>query len=291
MIRRTLFQGELIRIGDVRVPPRTAGYAHAGAMDDHAVAMPLSGVFASHFSRRRTCVTTPNDAIFLSAGMPHRYSFPGGIGDHSLVLRWSPALMPKMFPAAPDRDGPAAAPSSPQVSLHPRTMVERELLWRQAAGGGGDPLALELRAVELLATILGLARRLEAPGAVPRQRALDRRRDQVERVKAAVAADPARAWTLQSLATLAAASSFHLARIFRSETAVSLCEYVLRMRLAHALTSVLDSSDGLTEIALRTGFSSHSHMTERFRARFGVTPSVLRRQARRNMIEGLHTAP
>lgn len=291
MIRRTLFQGELIRIGDVRVPPRTTGHANAEATDQHAIAMPLSGVFATHVSRRRTCVTTPNDAIFLSAGMPHRYSFPGGIGDHSLVLRWSPALVHRDFPAAADRGGLGHGRLSPQVSLHPRVVVERQLVWREAAGGTGDPLALELRAIDLLATILGLARQPVVPGDGRRPRALDRRREQVERVKASVAADPARAWTLQSLATLAAASPFHLARTFRVETGVTLCEYVLRMRLARALASVLDSRDGLTDIALRSGFSSHSHLTERFRTRFGVTPSALRRQARRNVIEGIRAAP
>jgi AraC-like DNA-binding protein len=253
--------------------------------------MPLRGVFASHAGHRCVRVTTPNDAILLRAGVPHHYTFPGGIGDHSLVLRWSPALLPATCHHASNRDGLDAPQPLPQVSLAPRTIIERTLLWRQAAGGTGDPLALELRAIELLATVLGSVRRPGSLRTSPRQVAVDRRRDQVERVKAAVASDPARAWTLQSLATVAAASPFHLARIFRSQTTVSLYEYVLRMRLACALASVLDSRDGLTDIALRTGFSSHSHLTEKFRTRFGVTPSELRRQARRNVIEGMRTAP
>jgi AraC-like DNA-binding protein len=287
MTARSFFQSELIRVGDVCVIPGTAGCTSQEVMDHHAIAIPLRGIFASHFSRRRVCVTTTNDAVLLGAGVPHHYSFPGGIGDHSLVLRWSAAAPGTVCPGAPE-----AAPFDPaqfhlQVTLPPRAIVERELLWRELANGNGDLLALEVRAFELLATILAAARRTAVGRAIRRRGSLERQRAQVERVKAAVAADPARRWTLSSLATLAAASPFHLARTFAARTAVSVHEYVLRMRLASALPWILDSDDGLTDIALRTGFSSHSHFTERFRTRFGVTPSELRRRTHRPVVRNL----
>jgi hypothetical protein len=138
-------------------------------LDNHAIAMPLSGVFASHFSRRRVCVTTPNDAVLLGAGVPHHYSFPGGVGDHSLVLRWSTEALGSFCPQIAGGDARDALQFASQVSLPPRVIVERELLWRQAASGNGDPLAVEVRALELLTSILGAARR-SAPGRVTRRR-------------------------------------------------------------------------------------------------------------------------
>lgn len=284
---RSLFQSELIHLGDVCVQPRTAGSTNPEVMDHNAIAMPLRGVFASHFSRRRVFVTTPNDAVLLGAGVPHHYSFPGGIGDHSLVLRWSSATLARIHPGLLCRDQFDPARFSSHVSLPPRAMVERELLWRQVAIGKGDVLEIELRAVNLLVTVLNASRRCAPCRMVRRRGSMDRQQAQTERVKAAVAAEPARRWTLAVLASLAAASPFHLARIFKSQTGVSLYEYVLRMRLACALPYVLDSSDGLTDIALNTGFASHSHFTEKFRTRFGVTPSALRRRAHKNVIEGI----
>ena len=289
MTSRSLFKSELIHLGDVCVQPRTAGFTNPEVMDHNAIAMPLRGVFASHFSRRRVFVTTPNDAVLLGAGVPHHYSFPGGIGDYSLVLRWSPGTLAKIQPGLLCRDQFDAALFSSHVSLPPRAMVERELLWRQVVIGKDDALEIEVRAINLLATVLSAARRFGPRRIGRRHGSIDRQQFQIERVKAAVAADPARRWTLEMLASLAAASPFHLARIFKSQTAVSLYEYVLRMRLACALPLVLDSSDGLTDIALRTGFASHSHFTEKFRTRFGVTPSELRRRAHKNVIEGILT--
>jgi len=55
--------------------------------------------------------------------------------------------------------------------------------------------------------------------------------------------------------------------------------YLLRARLASALDAVLDSSAELAGIAMETGFSSHSHLTARFRTAFDITPSALRRAA------------
>ena len=290
MTVRSLFRSELIGIGDVRVEPGVVGSTSPEVMDNNAIAMPLRGVFASHFSRRRVCVTTPNDAVLLGAGVPHHYSFPGGVGDHSLVLRWSAEALGSCCPQITGGDLRDALQFASQVSLPPRVIVERELLWRQAASGTGDPLAVEVRAVELLACILGAARR-SVPRRVARRRgSLDRQRRQVERIKAAVAADPGRRWSLDLLARLVAASPFHLARTFKAHTGVSIHEYVVRMRLACCLPTVLDSNDGLTDIALRAGFASHSHFTENFRARFDVTPSELRRHARNRVLRAVLAA-
>jgi transcriptional regulator GlxA family with amidase domain len=54
----------------------------------------------------------------------------------------------------------------------------------------------------------------------------------------------------------------------------------LRLRLAQALSAVVDSDADITTIALDAGFASHSHFTLHFRTLFGVTPAALRRGRR-----------
>jgi AraC family transcriptional regulator len=86
--------------------------------------------------------------------------------------------------------------------------------------------------------------------------------------------------SLSELATHAATTPFHLARIFHEHVGVPVHEYDLRLRLMRALPHLLDTDRGITEIALDHGFSSHSHFTYAFRQRAGLTPNEFRRIAK-----------
>jgi AraC-like DNA-binding protein len=82
-----------------------------------------------------------------------------------------------------------------------------------------------------------------------------------------------------SLGELAAAtgySVFHTCRVFRATTGYTIHGFRRELRLRHALARILDSADSLSEIAAATGFASQSHLTNLFRARFGITPARAR---------------
>ena len=72
------------------------------------------------------------------------------------------------------------------------------------------------------------------------------------------------------------ASSFHLARVFRSVTGQTVHRYLTDLRLRAALNLLEETSRGIAEIAVDVGFASHSHLTNSFGKRFGVTPSAYR---------------
>ena len=66
-------------------------------------------------------------------------------------------------------------------------------------------------------------------------------------------------------------------RAFKAATGKSPHSYLIDRRLAKVRKLLETSQYDLREIALAVGFSSHAHMTAAFRARFGITPSRLRR--------------
>lgn len=82
--------------------------------------------------------------------------------------------------------------------------------------------------------------------------------------------------SLGELAVATGYSVFHTCRVFRATTGHTIHGFRRELRLRHALARILDSRDSLTEIALATGFASQSHLTNLFRARFGVTPARAR---------------
>lgn len=85
-----------------------------------------------------------------------------------------------------------------------------------------------------------------------------------------------------SLDTLALESGYsraHFLRMFKVATGSTPHRFLLEMRLVFAQGRLASSSQSITEVAYAAGFSSHSHLTKVFGARFGVTPSEYRRNA------------
>lgn len=83
--------------------------------------------------------------------------------------------------------------------------------------------------------------------------------------------------SLEDIADAVDCSVFHLCRVFRDETGTTIHRYRHQLRLRRSLELVAEPDSDLTDVALRLGFSSHSHFTAAFRKAFGTTPSEFRR--------------
>jgi AraC-like DNA-binding protein len=144
--------------------------------------------------------------------------------------------------------------------------------------------APDLLAVDeaVLAVLRHAARAVARPtadkdGPRPAQpRAARARREAVEEVKALLAAQLARRWTLPELAAAVHYSPYCLARMFRASTGRPIASYRRELRLRASLPDATRPRADLSGVAAAYGFSSHSHYTRAFRAAFGCTPSQAR---------------
>ncbi len=82
---------------------------------------------------------------------------------------------------------------------------------------------------------------------------------------------------LDQLAQQCGCSACHLIRLFRRETGMTPHAYLMEIRLTHA-KELLAGNGALSSIAFDAGFTDQSHMTRRFKIRYGVTPGLYRRQ-------------
>lgn len=80
----------------------------------------------------------------------------------------------------------------------------------------------------------------------------------------------------EELARIANVSLRHLERLFRRHLGCSLGEHYLSLRLDRARDLVRQSSMSVLEIALACGFTSASHFSRTYRARFGQAPRTER---------------
>jgi transcriptional regulator GlxA family with amidase domain len=75
------------------------------------------------------------------------------------------------------------------------------------------------------------------------------------------------------LAERAGLTRRQLHRLFRHHTGMSPTEYYRDVRLRRARLMLLNTTTPIVEVAVATGFSTHSHFTKCYRHRFGVPPS------------------
>jgi transcriptional regulator GlxA family with amidase domain len=100
----------------------------------------------------------------------------------------------------------------------------------------------------------------------------------VHRAQDAVAADPARDWSVGSLARVAASSPRNLSRLFNEHTGMSVTHYVNRMRVALARELLTGSRLDVETVAERSGFGS-SRQLRRAWARVNDLPPSRMREA------------
>lgn len=83
--------------------------------------------------------------------------------------------------------------------------------------------------------------------------------------------------TLTRLAERLGYSVFTVSRRFKEISGMSFRDYLRYRRLAFALKALRDTEEGILDIALRYGFSSHEAFTRAFREAYGLTPREYRR--------------
>lgn len=117
----------------------------------------------------------------------------------------------------------------------------------------------------------------ETPGAA---RSSERRLTavQLSRVREFVGEHLDGALSLKDLALAAGVGTSHFPQLFRSSVGESPYRYVLKQRMVAACRLLETTELGLTDVALATGFSSHSHFSSVFAREIGVPPRAYRAQ-------------
>lgn len=84
--------------------------------------------------------------------------------------------------------------------------------------------------------------------------------------------------TLAELAKVACFSTFHFARVFTLAVGIPPHRHLSRMRLEKAMAALATGKLALSEVALKTGFSSQASFNRAFRHATGVTPGEYRQR-------------
>ena len=165
---------------------------------------------------------------------------------------------------------PTPAPYFRGAVVHDPKAAELLLTAHRASETSRSALERESRLMEALALVVT---RHADPAPVPAKANGDHAR--IRRVCDLIEDELGEDLALDTLAAEARMSSWHFLRVFRRETGATPHLYVLQRRLARA-RRLLEAGEALAAVADATGFADQSHLTNRFRRTYGVTPAVFR---------------
>jgi AraC-like DNA-binding protein len=98
--------------------------------------------------------------------------------------------------------------------------------------------------------------------------------ERVEKVKGILARDLEHPPALPEISKEVGCSPHYLSRIFSQETGTTISRYLRDLRLDRAAAILKMGKSNVTEAAMEVGYSSLSHFSKAFAARFGVCPCV-----------------
>jgi AraC-like DNA-binding protein len=272
---RTVFESPLVSVGVFRCPVDHPKFVDSGPASTYCFVFPRTSLWIQH-EGESAFVADPTVVTMYNPEQRYRRQSLSAEGDRSDWFAVTPALLREVLTNydAPSADHEhrlfrfARGPSDADTYRLQRTVLRYV---REATSI--DTLYVEEAVVTLLARTLANAYALRGG---PRRTRRARHTVLVERARAFLNEHYTDRSGLGDIARAAGCSEFHLCRVFRSETGLTLHEYRHQLRLRRALEPVGEGSRQLIEIAMALGYASHSHFTSAFRRAFGVTPSALR---------------
>ncbi|MBE9011062.1 helix-turn-helix transcriptional regulator [Pseudanabaenaceae cyanobacterium LEGE 13415] len=84
-------------------------------------------------------------------------------------------------------------------------------------------------------------------------------------------------FSIQDIANLLGISQYYFCRLFKQSMGPSPYQYVLQQRVEFAKRLLKQRDKSIAQVALESGFSSQSHLTQHFRKLTGTTPKAYRK--------------
>jgi len=283
-----LFETGLLRVVDYRCQ------GHDGVAEqaqEHEIVLPRSGSYLRRDASGH-CVADANHVLFFHRGQTFDIHHPHAGGDRStdFALKGDAALeLVRHFD--PRVDDHAHRPFSVGgfTLRRPVTGLALNRLTAAARSSRAEALLLEESALLLLGSILRQAHAAHQDHVLGLEAGSPaEHREAAARVKLLLREELSRKLSLQELAGQAGYSPYHLCRLFKRQTGLSIHRYRQHLRLCESLDLLVEFPQrSVAEIAHGLGFASHSHFSTAFHGHFALTPRAFRQRTNGRSLQEL----
>ena len=266
---------DLVAVGEFRCPVDHPAFTDSGPITDPVFVFPRTAVWIQH-ENERAFHSDPNNVTVYNRGQRYTRRASSMEGDRADWFALSDDLARDIAAAGNPSALDAPRPfQQTRVSSSALLYLKQRMVLQQARRGELSAIELEERVIELAVAVLAPS------GERPRRitsKPRARRAAIVDVARATQAGDPAANVSLGVVARTAGTSPFHLCRLFREETGVTLRAYRNELRCRLALEELAAGSSTISAVAHRLGFASHAHFVRVARHLFGDVPSALRQR-------------
>jgi AraC-like DNA-binding protein len=161
-----------------------------------------------------------------------------------------------------------------QVRVDGSALIHNISSLHQAMYEGADMLECESRLIWTLAQLIKQYADISFT-----ERRIGNEKSAIQRAREYIEDHFATGVSLQELARYVGLSPYYFLRVFRAEVGMPPYAYLESVRIGCA-QRLIESGKSLTEAAFEAGFSSQSHMTNRFKKIIGATPGQYAQQMR-----------
>ena len=282
---RTLFRSDLIHVIDYHC----TGHDDRGEIPQgFEIVLPRAGAYQRR-DTHGTFLADPNHILFYNMGEPYDITHLIKGEDTSTVFVITPSLLMEMMKAYnPDIENtPQRLFQSSHIILNSRLQILQYKLLRTDRRPL-DTLVVEEEIVTLMSEILHASHRGHTYHQKPSRNTIRAHVEQTQQVKTFLNMHVQLPLQLEDISSAVHLSPFHLCRIFKRYTGMTLHHYVKRLRLFNAAEHMLEHPTArLDLLALEYGFSNHGNFSTAFRQTFEMNPSELRSTQLRQMSKNL----
>ena len=273
-IDRVVFNTPTVSVGAFRCPVNHPSFRDSGPTQRHIVVFPRTGVWIRH-AGSRPFAADPAVVSIYNAGQEYTRAPMHPEGDRCDWFGLSDDMARDVARTA-DRRAPVDSrrPFRFQYAeSDARLYCRQRILFDRLVAGSADSFEVEEEVLTIVSSVL---RRASCERALP-ARLSKAHRELAQHARAELVRDATIPMSLSAFASRIGVSPWHLCRVFRAATGLSLHAFRLELRLRLALERLENPSADLSRLAHELGFSSHSHFTAAMRGRLGRTPSGFRK--------------
>jgi AraC-like DNA-binding protein len=268
---RLVFDSPSVRMGTFRCPVTHPEFETVGDIDTFHVCFPRSAVWLEQ-DGAAPFVADASRATLYNPHQAFRRAPISADGDQTDWVAIDDAMARDVVAQFSRADAESERPFRFEMAgVCQASYLAQRALFTDVAQGVADRLEVEERLVAILSGVFGAAY-----AAAPSKRPVTTRtRKLVEEARETILEALCENVGVADIAGRLGVSAFHLCRVFRASTGMTLHAYRRDMRLRAALGLVSGRRGQLSSLALQVGFSSHSHFTAAFRRAFGVSPAAI----------------
>ena len=289
-VETVLSRSALVALGEYRCPVEHPQFSGGGPQRCPFIAFPRSSVRITRLGAR-PLVYTPNTISLHNIGDVYCRDAISREGERCDWIAVSPVLLrdiTELRGAAADDDrifDAAQIPSTPAVYAAQRALF-RSLRTNPAL----STLEIEESTIAIVEAVIRAASGSAGPTRAIERRFLGRAPAIVDATLKLLATEYHATLSIDTICARVHCSPGYLSRLFRRSTGFTLHAYQQQLRLRASLELLLESGQGLSDVAMQLGFANHSHFTYAFRREFGMTPTEFGRNASGALLKLLRSA-